>query len=249
MELPTKRSIGGGLLLTAGAVLGREFIFWAFGKVLDAGASFVRSAAKGMTMPSNVPWVDAFSLLLMAVGGWLLISGRRKTAEPSNAPEPVSMGAAPNLPLTQFIKVPFGDMHNALVELFHWELNRMTPEERASDNIRQATIIMDLSVRRAFAPFEELVVNKNPIAPDRMGDHFLQYGRDYIQGVESTLDMFRMAGRAMRESPKFMMWWNAHDTACSEARKTAVHPGLGFLNDVAGLLQKAGNHMPATTPV
>ena len=80
MEFPTKRSLGGGLLFTAGAVLGREFIFWAYGKVLDAGANLARSVAKSMTMPSSIPWLDVFSLLLMITGGWLLISGR-KTAE------------------------------------------------------------------------------------------------------------------------------------------------------------------------
>ena len=74
MELATRRSIEGGVLFTAGAVLGREFIFWGLGRVLDAGASLVRSAAKGVTMPGAVPWLDVLGLFLMVVGGWLLMS-------------------------------------------------------------------------------------------------------------------------------------------------------------------------------
>ena len=52
MEIPHKRSIGGGLLLAAGAVLGRETIAWALGKALDAGVVLVQATAKGMTIPS-----------------------------------------------------------------------------------------------------------------------------------------------------------------------------------------------------
>ena len=84
MELPSKRRIGGGLLLTAGAVLGREFIAWGFGKALDAGVSLARSAATGLTMPSSINWVNVLSLLLIVAGGWLLLTSCAKQRMPNN---------------------------------------------------------------------------------------------------------------------------------------------------------------------
>ena len=84
MQWVGRTTIGAGILVAAGGVLGRETLAWAWAKVLDAATGLFGGENPTVTVPSPFPWLDVLGLALMGAGIGLVAS-RYWKRRPGNA--------------------------------------------------------------------------------------------------------------------------------------------------------------------
>ena len=73
MDRSGKRRIGAGALSLAGVFLGREFLVWAYGKILDAFCGLFTGESPKVMVATSFPWLDTLGIILMIAGTYFLV--------------------------------------------------------------------------------------------------------------------------------------------------------------------------------
>lgn len=155
------RQIGGAVIALSGAFLAREFIIWAYGKVLDAAST----RFGGVTM-ATFPWLDAAGLIALLVGLWLVFFKRAPKKEALAA----AVGSPEAGPPRSLDAVePDGEYTGDHEQLMLFVIDHLLP------TIDAQRLVQDRLIREAVKPpFYELAVSglrstHNPVLETALG--------------------------------------------------------------------------------